>query len=82
VSARKFTLADQLKAARRECGLRGRVYPRAVSQGRLSPDSAEFELGAMRAIVHTLARLVDEHERPLFPDPALEDPALEDPRQA
>jgi hypothetical protein len=52
------TIADQLKAARRELALRQRVYPRRVEGGRMSRDEADREIAAMSAIVATLQTLL------------------------
>jgi hypothetical protein len=51
-------LPDQLKCARRELGLRQRVYPRWVGAKRMTQFKADEELAAMTAIVKTLEGLV------------------------
>lgn len=53
-----MTLTDQLAAARRELGMRRRVYPRQVASGRMTQAAADHEIACMQAIVDTLAGLI------------------------
>lgn len=50
-------LADQIASVRREIGMRARVYPAWVRNGKLKPDVAEHEQRAMQAVLETLERL-------------------------
>jgi len=54
------TLDQQIACARREIGMRERVYPNWVKAGRMRPDKADAELLAMRAILATLESLRDD----------------------
>lgn len=44
----------QIDAAKRELGLRRKVYPILVAKGQLRQSSADEEIAAMTAIVETL----------------------------
>ncbi len=52
-----ITLDDQIASVRREIALRERVYPRQVSNGRMSRQSAERELALMQSVLETLISL-------------------------
>lgn len=50
----KFELIDLIQAARREVALRRRVYPRWITEGKISSENAEREIGLMSAILDNL----------------------------
>lgn len=50
-------IAAQIKAAERELRYRIRVYPRWIEAGKITQQTANNELAAMRAIVDTLQRV-------------------------
>lgn len=45
-----FTAYNKLECARREVGMRRRVYPAWVENGRMSKEKAEEEIALMEAI--------------------------------
>ncbi len=47
----------QIKSAERELKFRLRVYPRWVHQNKMSQDTSNRELAAMRAIIDTLQQV-------------------------
>ena len=51
------TISEQLACAKREVGMRKRVYPRRVEAGRMTQAKADAETAAMEAIVATLEQL-------------------------
>lgn len=51
------SIEDQLRCAKREVGMRVRVYPRWVEGKRMTQAKADEELACMRAIVETLEKL-------------------------
>jgi hypothetical protein len=51
------TISEQLDAARRELGMRQRVYPGWVNSGKMTREKAEHETDCMRDIVATLETL-------------------------
>lgn len=55
-------LRQQLACAKRELALRLRVYPRLVAGGTMLSRTALRELQAMRAIIETLQRLVEDED--------------------
>jgi hypothetical protein len=61
----KIPLEEQLLCAKRELGMRRRVYGRMVREGRMAEHAAEREIGCMEAICKTLQYLIDqEGEQP------------------
>ena len=52
-----MTVEEQIDAARRELRMRRRVYPRLVTDGRMTQKKADHEIAAMEAIVATLESL-------------------------
>jgi len=48
------TLAAQIECVEREIKLRERVYPRWISEGRMTPGKADAELAGMRAVLATV----------------------------
>ncbi len=65
------SIQDQIKEAQRELGLRRRLYPDWVQQGRLTLEDSYRQLAAMDAIVETLKRVQAETQLPLFTRPAV-----------
>jgi hypothetical protein len=59
------TISEQIRCAQRELSLRERVYPRWVSDRRMTQDKADREIAGMRAVIATL-----EHVRALIDDVA------------
>ena len=60
MTPRPFTLAEKRAALERELRLRRRVYPRRVTDGRMTEVDAEREIAVMEAI---LADYPDPQER-------------------
>lgn len=58
---------EQIAAVRRELAMRAKVYPRWVSQGKLSQDNADAEVARMQAVLATLER-VDRGEQRDHPE--------------
>lgn len=50
-------LERQIKCVAREIGMRERVYPRWVAQGKMSQKVADEEIEAMRAVLASLQQL-------------------------
>jgi hypothetical protein len=48
------SLRDQVACVEREIALRERLYPRWVSDGRMTPGKADSEIAGMRAVLETL----------------------------
>lgn len=59
------TLDQCIAAVRRECAMRGRVYPRLVAEGRLEPENADHETACMRRVLE----LLEERQPGLFRKP-------------
>ena len=57
-----ISLEQQLACAKRELALRQRVYPRFITQNRMTATQAAHELAAMTAIVTTINHLLHERE--------------------
>ena len=51
------TISEQLACAKREVGMRKRVYPRWVEANRMTRAKADAEIAAMEAIVATLEEI-------------------------
>ena len=51
--------AEQLECAERELRLRQRVYPRRVSDGKMTQALADREIARMEAIIETLRPLAE-----------------------
>lgn len=56
-------IAAQIAAVQRELEMRQRVYPGLIARGKMTRSTAEYEFSAMRAVLRTLERVSDEHER-------------------
>jgi hypothetical protein len=56
------TLQEQLQCAQRELAVRKKVYPKWVTDGRMSQHAAEHELDCMQSIVDTIRKYVHLHE--------------------
>lgn len=57
------SLQDQLAEVKREIGMRERVYPRMVADGRLSAVAAKMYLERMRSVASTLEALSEQKVR-------------------
>ena len=51
------TITEQIACVKRELGLRQGVYPRLVSQRRMSEAKAAHEIECMKAVLVTLEKL-------------------------
>lgn len=60
--ARSVTIDDQIRAAERELTFRRRVYPRQISDKKMSEGFAQHQLDCMEAIIETLKRLKERGE--------------------
>lgn len=64
------TVAEMIACVERELAMRGRVYPRWVTQGKLTQSAADLELARMTAVRDTLRRaqveLTDREPGQLF----------------
>ena len=59
------TIAEQISCVDRELGMRSRVYPRWVKNGKLNQAAADLEIKRMEAVRATLVRASAEFaERP------------------
>lgn len=54
----EITLQEQIDCVDRELNMRGRVYPRWVSERKLTQALADKEMARMRAVRATLASLL------------------------
>jgi uncharacterized protein YqhQ len=52
-----ISLSEQITCVRREIGMRERVYPRFVANGKMKQAAADRELATMRAVLATLEAL-------------------------
>lgn len=50
------TIHEQIKAVEREIGMRNRVYPRRIADGKMSEEKAAHEIACMRAVLETLLK--------------------------
>jgi hypothetical protein len=57
---------EQLKCVRREIAMRMRVYPRWVTDRRMTQQKADYEIEAMQAVAATLEHLVKTTEPDLL----------------
>ncbi len=64
----KFTLDDQIAEVRREARMRRSVYPRWVTDGRITQQQADHRLGVMEAVFETLERLRADARQRVEPD--------------
>jgi hypothetical protein len=62
-----FTLDQQIQAAEKEYRRREFAYPRAVEQGHMKPEFADYQLRVQGAIVQTLRNLKKGNAL-VFPD--------------
>lgn len=51
------SIDDQIKSVRRELGMRERVYPRRVADGKMTTTQAAHETAAMQGVLATLERV-------------------------
>lgn len=56
------TIDDQISAAERELSFRKRVYPRQISDKKMSEGFAQHQLDCMEAIIETLKRCKERGE--------------------
>lgn len=54
------TVSDMLGCARRELGMRNKVYPRRVANRKMKQDDADREIRSMAAIVAHFEKLVED----------------------
>ena len=54
-------LRMQVDCVKRELRMRGKVYPRWLERDKIKPDTATYELNAMKAVLTTLEKLKDEN---------------------
>lgn len=47
-------IKEQIACVKREITMRLRVYPRLIAAGKMTPTKADYEVGAMRAVLATL----------------------------
>lgn len=59
-----FTLHEQIGSVEREIAMRKKVYPRWVSQGKITREKAEKEIGLMEAVLATLNAVIDKGATP------------------
>lgn len=50
-------LKDQIECVRRELGMRKRVYPRWIREGRMTHEEADHQMARMEAVLRTLDAL-------------------------
>lgn len=53
----EITIEDQIACVRREIGMRKRVYPRWVENGKMKINQADREIAVMEAVLKTLEYL-------------------------
>ena len=68
MSSEAISIERQIACVRREVGLRKRVYPRWVSQARMSQPDADGQIAAMEAALATLKRVRDEQQSKVAPE--------------
>ena len=61
------SIDEQVKCVEREIGMRVRVYPAWVQNGRMTQAKADHELKAMRAVLATLEAIQKERAHPSLP---------------
>ena len=57
---KRFSLSQQIEEVKRELVMRSRVYPGFVMRGKMRASEADYHMDRMRAVLHTLERLVTE----------------------
>jgi hypothetical protein len=60
--SRFYSIDDLIKCAIREAGMRKRVYPKWVSDGRMNQVEADWQLECMEAIVQKLKEIAGRKE--------------------
>ena len=58
-----FSVADLAKCAKREAGMRARVYPRWVADGRMKRETADREIAMMERIAADYTARADDEEK-------------------
>lgn len=59
----KITLEDKMRAAAREVSFRKQVYPRLITQGKMTEFAATRHIMLMQAIVDDYAELIQKQSR-------------------
>ncbi len=59
----KKTLTEQIKAVKRELGMRQAVYPRRVAEHKMSQDSATHQIECLESVLETLESLEKKKAR-------------------
>ena len=62
---RHITINDLVKEARRELGLRERIYPKWIEQERLDAETAYLRIALQRSIVKALERIAGSKSGPV-----------------
>ena len=57
---KRFSLSQQIEEVKRELVMRSRVYPSFVLRGKMRASEADFHMDRMRAVLHTLEKLMVE----------------------
>ena len=60
-STSEIDLRMQIACVKRELRMRGKVYPRWLERDKMKPDTATYELNAMKAVLTTLEKLSNEN---------------------
>jgi hypothetical protein len=63
------SIADQIKAAKRELAMRQSAYPRFVARGSMRQEKADEEIAAMTAIIGTLEAVAEGPQHRLTREP-------------
>lgn len=53
------TISEQIKGVRREIDYRKRLYPKWVSNGRMTQKEADYQIELMEYVVNTLQAVLD-----------------------
>lgn len=53
------TISEQIKGVRREIDYRKRLYPKWVSDGRMTQQEANYQIELMEYVVNTLQAVLD-----------------------
>ena len=53
------TISEQIKGVRREIDYRKRLYPKWVSDGRMTQKEADYQIELMEYVVNTLQAVLD-----------------------
>jgi hypothetical protein len=58
----EITLEEQIRAAKREMGLRRKLYPGFIQRGTMTQDEATYQLACQAAIIVTLTRRLEQDQ--------------------